>query len=116
MGFVVSSSSFLCSPMSAPSSHHAPSSPLLLLCPKRRSTAKKVFAVSSSDGDGDLSGSSSNRRAILLVGVSVLPLFHLRAIAVENLVKGLCANSLVFSLRISIYFSVVVGNFSLCCK
>nr|CAD1843046.1 unnamed protein product [Ananas comosus var. bracteatus] len=88
MGFVVSSSSFLCSPMSAPSSHHAPSSPLLLLCPKRRSTAKKVLAVSSSDGDGDLSGSSSNRRAILLVGVSVLPLFHLRAIAVENLVKG----------------------------
>ncbi|XP_073110976.1 MAR-binding filament-like protein 1-1 isoform X1 [Elaeis guineensis] len=62
------------------------SSPSLLPCSHRKVAKKKVVvAMASSQGDN---GGSSNRRTFLLVGLSVLPLLPLRAIAVEDLAIG----------------------------
>ncbi|XP_072964516.1 MAR-binding filament-like protein 1-1 isoform X1 [Typha angustifolia] len=86
MGFSMGCSSFLQSPVSIPFSPNGSSSPLLLW-PHRKASKKKVFAMGSSgSGNGNLGG-PSQRRAFLLVGISVLPLLQLKAVALEDLVQ-----------------------------
>ncbi|EHA8589029.1 MAR-binding filament-like protein 1 [Cocos nucifera] len=83
MGFLSESSTFSQSLLSQPffSSGSAPS---LLPCAHRK-VAKKKVVVAMAWPQGD-TGGSSHRRTFLLVGLSVLPLLPLRAIAVEDLV------------------------------
>ncbi|XP_008793446.2 MAR-binding filament-like protein 1 isoform X2 [Phoenix dactylifera] len=85
MGFLSESSTFSQSRLSLPF-FPSGSSPSLLPCSHRK-VAKKKVGVAMASPQGDTSG-SSHRRTFLLVGVSVLPLLQLGAIAVEDLVIG----------------------------
>lgn len=87
MGFLSESSTFSQSLLSL-ASFSSGASPSLLPCSQRKVAKKKVVAAMASP-QGDTTG-SSHRRTILLVGLSVLPLMPLRAIAVEDLLIGQC--------------------------
>ncbi|GLT52074.1 hypothetical protein SLA2020_254360 [Shorea laevis] len=88
MGFAVGSSCFLQSPIPHSQIISSPSQSVFLRITNAESKKRRNRAAMASLRDGDLNYAISNkRRAVLLVGISVLPLLQLRAGALEGVAK-----------------------------